>query len=55
MQRILEALAKLPAGTTLRARTDRRPLLLYPKLEERGYRYETREIDDDGYETRIWR
>jgi len=55
MQRILEALAKLPAGTTLRARTDRRPQLLYPKLEERGYRYETREIDDDGYETRIWR
>ncbi len=55
MQRILEALATLPEGATLRARTDRRPMLLYPKLEERGYRYETREADDDGYETRIWR
>ncbi|HEY7676391.1 MAG TPA: DUF2249 domain-containing protein [Candidatus Methylomirabilis sp.] len=55
MQRILEALAALPEGAALRARTDRRPMLLYPKLEERGYRYETREAGDDGYETRIWR
>ena len=55
MQRILEALASLPEGATLRARTDRRPMLLYPKLEERGYRYETREADGDGFETRIWR
>ena len=55
MQRILEALAALPAGATLRARTDRRPMLLYPKLDERGYRYETRAVDGDGYETRIWR
>ncbi len=55
LQRILEALAGLPEGGTLRARTDRRPMLLYPKLEERGYRYETREAEDDGYETRIWR
>jgi TusA-related sulfurtransferase len=55
MQRILEALAGLPDGATLRARTDRRPMLLYPNLDERGYRYETREADDDGYETRIWR
>lgn len=55
MQRILEGLAALPEGAALRARTDRRPMLLYPKLEERGYRYETREAGDDGYETRIWR
>jgi uncharacterized protein (DUF2249 family) len=55
MQRILEALASLPEGATLLARTDRRPMLLYPKLEERGYRYETRETDGDGFETRIWR
>ncbi|HYB73626.1 MAG TPA: DUF2249 domain-containing protein [Candidatus Sulfotelmatobacter sp.] len=55
MQRILEALAALPEGEALRAHTDRRPMLLYPKLEERGYRYETREAGDDGYETRIWR
>ena len=55
MQRILEALAALPEGAALRAHTDRRPMLLYPKLEERGYRYETREAGDDGYETRIWR
>ena len=53
MQRILEALASLPEGATLRARTDRRPMLLYPKLEERGYRYETHEADGDGFETRI--
>ncbi len=55
MQRILEALANLPESATLRARTDRRPMLLYPKLEERGCRYETQEAEDDGYETRIWR
>lgn len=55
LQRILEALAGLPQGAALRARTDRRPMLLYPKLEERGYRYETREADDGGFETRIWR
>jgi len=55
MQRILEALATLPEGGTLRARTDRRPMLLYPKLEERGFRYETSEAGDDGYETRVWR
>ncbi len=55
MQRILEALASLPDGATLRARTDRRPMLLYPKMDERGYQYETREADGDGYETRIWR
>lgn len=55
MQRVLEALAALPGGATLLARTDRRPMLLYPKLEERGYDYETNEAGDDGYETRIWR
>ena len=55
MQRILEALAGLPAGASLLAKTDRRPMLLYPKLDERGYQYDTREADGDGFETRIWR
>ena len=37
MVKILEALAALPAGVELQARTDRRPLHLYAQLEERGF------------------
>ncbi len=54
MARILEALPSLGQGGELRALTDRRPLLLYQKLEERGYKYATEEADG-WFETRIWR
>lgn len=37
MIRILEALASLPEGATLQARTDRRPIHLLAQLEARGY------------------
>lgn len=47
MVRILEALAALPAGSTLKARTDRRPVHLLPLLEERGFVAES-QTEPDG-------
>lgn len=55
MVRILEALSTLPDGTTLRARTDRRPVHLFPILTERGYTAETVEQTDGSFLTLIRR
>lgn len=55
MVRILQALANLPEGATLQARTDRRPLHLYALLTERGYRAETVEQSDGSFLTLICR
>jgi uncharacterized protein (DUF2249 family) len=41
--RVLEALDRLPAGSELEVRLDRRPVLLYPQLEDRGFEHETSE------------
>lgn len=49
MVRILEALASLPPGSHLEARTDRRPLHLYPLLEQRGFLAETTEVAGQGF------
>lgn len=51
--RILEAIATLPGGAELRARTDRRPIHLYAQLEERGFSGETSEEPDGSYLTLI--
>lgn len=40
MLRILDALERLPANEALTAQMDRRPVFLFPELEERGYAYE---------------
>lgn len=53
--KILEALAGLPEGAVLKARTDRRPMHLYAQIEERGYRAETREESDGSFVTQIAR
>lgn len=53
--KILEALAKLPAGGTLRARTDRRPMHLYAQLLERGFGGESEEQSDGTFITDIRR
>ncbi len=53
--RILEALAALPAGATLRARTDRRPMHLYAQLQTRGFRGESTEQNDGSFVTQIRR
>lgn len=55
MVRILEALDALPAGGVLRARTDRRPMHLYPLLEERGFIAETQQEADGSFLTFIRR
>lgn len=52
---VLEALASLPAGGELRAQTDRRPLHLYPLLEQRGFVGETEEQHDGSFITTIRR
>lgn len=53
LQRTLESLADLPDRTVLAQRNDRAPRFLYPKLGDRGYRYETVERDE-GVWTVIW-
>jgi uncharacterized protein (DUF2249 family) len=50
---ILEALATLPKGARLRARTDRRPMHLYAQLEERGFVGESEEQEDGSFITHI--
>jgi TusA-related sulfurtransferase len=52
---ILETLAELPAGAELHAHTDRRPIHLYPLLEQRGYVGATEEHDDGSFITLIRR
>ncbi len=55
MAKILEALPRIEAGGQILALTDRRPMLLYPKLEERGFTYATEETGNGWFETRIWK
>lgn len=53
MVRILEAIATLPEGSTLRALTDRRPVHLFDQLEARGFSGESKEDPQGGYITFI--
>ncbi|MGZ0746252.1 DUF2249 domain-containing protein [Haloparvum sp. AD34] len=50
----LELLPELDDETVLVQRNDRVPQHLFPKLEDRGYTFETVEVDD-GFVTAIWR
>ncbi|ELY69279.1 DUF2249 domain-containing protein [Natrinema versiforme] len=54
LQQTLELLVELPDETVLIQRNDRAPQFLYPKLEDRGYEYETTELEDEVV-TVIWR
>jgi uncharacterized protein (DUF2249 family) len=51
--KILEALASLPAGAVLRARTDLRPMHLYAQLKARGFTGQTQEQSDGSFLTTI--
>jgi uncharacterized protein (DUF2249 family) len=53
MVRILEAVAMLPPGVTLRARTDRRPLHLLAELTARGFTHRSEEQADGSFVTHI--
>ena len=55
MAKILENLPRIAAGGQILAMTDRRPMLLYPKLEERGFSFSTEETTHGWFETRIWK
>jgi len=52
---ILEALATLPPGAALQARTDRRPMHLYAQIEARGFAGESTEQADGSFLTHIRR
>ncbi|WP_324757295.1 DUF2249 domain-containing protein [Haloarcula montana] len=53
LRQTLETLAELDDGTVLVQENDRAPQHLYPKLDDRGYDYETVETDDATV-TIIW-
>jgi uncharacterized protein (DUF2249 family) len=55
MVKILEALTALPGSAVLSARTDRRPIHLYPMLENRGFTGESEEQPDGSFITHIRR
>jgi uncharacterized protein (DUF2249 family) len=55
MMRILEAVEILPANSSIRAHTDRRPLHLYPLLEVRGFSGISEEQADGSFITHIRR
>ena len=55
MVKILEALASLPQGGQVHARTDRRPVHLYAQLEARGFTGETQDQGDGSFITAIRR
>ncbi|MCU4975691.1 DUF2249 domain-containing protein [Halobacteria archaeon AArc-m2/3/4] len=54
LARTLERLAELPEETVLVQRNDRAPQFLYPKLEDRGYAFETVDCGDEVV-TVVWR
>ena len=55
MVKILEALGALPDGAELQACTDRRPIHLYPLLQQRGFTAESEEQSDGSFLTHIRR
>jgi uncharacterized protein (DUF2249 family) len=52
---ILEALTSLPPSALMQVHTDRRPMHLYPQLEERGFTGESQEQADGSFITQIRR
>ena len=55
MVRVLEEIDRLAPGTRLEVHHDRRPLFLYPQLEDRGFRHETDEPTVGLVRIRIWK
>lgn len=53
--RILDALESLPAGVTLRARTDREPCHLFGEADQRGFSHQTNEQPDGSWITVLTR
>ena len=55
MLRILELLDRLSPGQRLVVTHERRPVLLYPQLEERGFAHETKQVGPGEVQITIWR
>ncbi len=55
MVKILEALERLAPGDTLEVLHERRPMLLYPQLDDRGFVHETDEVERGVTRIRIHR
>ena len=55
MVRILHAVERLKAGETIEVLHERRPLFLYPQLDERGFKHETDEPEAGVVRIRIRR
>ena len=55
MLRILELLDRLSPGQRLVVMHERRPVLLYPQLEERGFAHETKQVGPGEVQITIWR
>lgn len=53
MMKILEALSQVDENTVLLVHHHREPMMLYPKLEERGYQAVTNKIDENYYKVII--
>jgi uncharacterized protein (DUF2249 family) len=55
MVRVLEEVERLAPGARLEVRHDRRPLFLYPQLDDRGFLHETDEPEPGLVRILIWR
>jgi uncharacterized protein (DUF2249 family) len=55
MVRILETVDRLGPGDCLEVLHDRRPLFLYPQLDERGFRHQTDEPEPGLVRIAVWR
>jgi uncharacterized protein (DUF2249 family) len=55
MVSVLEALETLGRGERLEVLHDRRPMFLYPQLDERGFVHETEDVAPGMVRIRIWR
>lgn len=55
MMRILTALEQAEPGTTIVARNDRKPMFLFPQLEQRGYAYEVDALPDGSFQITIYK
>jgi uncharacterized protein (DUF2249 family) len=55
MVRVLEAIERLEPGERLEVLHERRPLFLYPQLDERGFRHATDEPEPGLVRIAIWR
>lgn len=53
MMRILAALEEMATGKTLMVHHARRPMFLYPQLDDLGYTHETRELGPSAFEILI--